>query len=286
MKKLKRAAALLLALAIVLGLSGCGGKFERKLIKGAKQMQKIENLHMDLSADIDMELTLIKKKIPMDFDVLSASDVQISPFKMSSSHESDFMGLSKEVYSYVEKSEGGYEIMSSLDGRNWVSEYVESEESESEIDFLGMLSLALKYTSSFEEKGQEQLGSYNTILFEGTVTDENLRELLELLGGREVFEKSLEGFSNVEQALYSLDESYSIPSRVWIDENSGIIIKYELDLTELGVKLFEAAMLDMLDELNYEIPKKAMKLKLSKLVLSLSLSQFDAVGEIKIPKAA
>ena len=285
MKKTKKFIVLALALAMILSLSACGS-FETSIMKGAKKMQELESLHMDMLMDVGLSVGVMGQEMPIDMKITNSADVQTTPQKMLMEVGADIMGEKQTMHLYVEQDGNTTLAASSFNGVDWVSEgtaEIDAENIAEQIDPKAGIALLAKYGSNFEKASSENVLGYDTIRYDGVITSEDLMELVDLLSvaqfagtGVEMTEEELTEIKN------TLKGPYNVPCSIWLEGKSGMIIRYDIDFTEMVGTVIETMIAQEIA--GTEAEELGMKIDVRNLKLSVSFSQFDEIGEIQRPE--
>lgn len=285
MKKTKKFIVLALALAMIVSLSACGS-FETSIMKGAKKMQELESLHMDMMMDVGLNISVMGQGMPIDLKVTNSADVQTSPQKMLMEIGADIMGEKQTMHLYVEQDGDKFLAASSYDGVDWESEETMEMEADviaEKVDPKAGIALLAKYASNFEKVSSENVLGYDTIRYDGVITSEDLMELVDLLS---VAQLAGTGVDLSEEELAQIKEAlkgpYSVPCSIWLEGKSGMIIRYDIDLTEMVGAIIEPMLAQEIA--GTEAEELGMKIDVGNMKLSISFSQFDAIDEIQRPE--
>lgn len=284
MKKLKKFIVLALALAMVLSLSACGS-FEANILKGAKKMQELESLHMDMTADVGFDAAMMGQKMPIDVRIISSADIQTSPERILMEVGADIGGETRSIYLYAEQDGDKYNAASSFNGKDWHEEdasQVEIPEVADKVDPKATIALLAKYGSNFEKVCTENVLGFETIRYDGVITSDDLMEAVDLisvaqLAGAEI-DLSEEELAEIKDALKG---PYSVPCSIWLEGKSGMIIRYDIDLTEMIGAVLEPILAE--EFAGSEAEQLGMKVEIRNVKFTTSFSQFDQIGEINRP---
>ena len=280
MKKTKKAAALLLAAACLLGLTACGS-FETKMTRAAARMAKLESCHMDMDIQLGLGISAMGQALDMDMGVTGGIDMQAEPQRMEMDMEASLLGLSQNVLCYMEKTGEEYTVFLSADGgRLWTKKTLDAGESPAQLSLADSVKLLAGCAASFQEAGTETVLGSAAARYDGEITGEELRLALEMTGAGELLSQSL----GMELDGDELSQLGSIPVSIWIDNKTGMVVRCDMDLTQPLQGLI-AAMLKELLELP-GVGSVEMQMEISRVTASVVLSQFDQVGEIEIPDGA
>lgn len=291
MKQLKRAAALLLVLALALTMTGCGS-FEQRMLRAASKMEKLESWHVDADVTVVVDVSAMGQSVPMKIDMTGSTDARREPLQTASVMRVEAMGQSTELLSYIFSGEeqGSFDSYLSNDGgATWEHAVV----SASDMADLSTISSAawpkdflVESAKSFSEVGKETVNGSQATRFDGVVDAQAVGKavldsgVLDSLGDRVPFD-----FSKVFEELRG-----SIPVSLWLDDRSGLLVCYEMDLTDVLASLWDSLIAQLLEQEDLgdvgDLSELGLDLALKQMKLRATLSDFNAVGEIVLPETA
>lgn len=278
MKKTARIIALILLAAMLLCLTGCGS-FETKMAKAAKKMAALQSVHMDLDMHMDFSMSLLGESLDLDANMESGIDMQTEPLRAKMEMGMEVMGVNMDMLMYLEQNGEEYTAYVSADnGASWERETMTAEEAKSQTgDVSENLKIFINCAKSFQEAGTEMVNGSEATRYDGEITGDSLESALELSGAKEMLGEGLGGKLSAD-AFTGLE---SIPCSVWIDNKSGMVVRYDMDMGAV----MQTLMKDMMDEVlaSQGLEGFEMEMEFREVTVSVVLSQFDAVGEIVIP---
>ena len=277
MKKIKKIAALTVAAAMLLCLTACGS-FETKVEKAVKAMSQVENLHMDMDMQIDMAFKVLGKSADMAVTVDGAMDMQIDPLTAKLDMLLSAKGLSRDLQSYVEKAGDEYKVYISADGGDdWEEKTVSADDAPSQINIVDGMQLFVDCASSFKEVGEEKIRGSAATRYDGIITGENVGAAMELTGVGDMLSQSL----GTELSEEDFSKLGSIPTSIWIDKDSGMVVRYDMDLTQVMQDVLPGILGEALG--SFGLSGLSDKLSVNGVTVSIVLSRFNKVGEVTIP---
>ena len=290
MKRFRKLACLLLALAMMLSLAACGS-FEMKMARAAQKMEKLQSYRTDIKVDLGMSMSLLGQSMPLDMTMKGTGDVNTEPERTKMELDMELLGDTVHMLSYSEKDGDSFiSYLSQDNGETWVRRSVDRGGLRGLADKkdLGML---LKLAESFEETGTETLRGSEATVYSGVIQGEDIDEAVQLSGVLESLYESM----GMDAGASDLDLSGcgSIPTTIAIDNKSGMIVRYTMDLCEvlqnLMPLLMDQAMSAMAAETGLEgldLGALGLEIKIERAFTTAELYDFDAVGPIEIPDAA
>lgn len=279
MRKVKRILAFVLLAAMLLCLSGCGS-FESQITKAAKKMDALQSFHFDMDMQLEMSVTMLGESVDMDMDMDVSADMQLQPMCAKMDMTVDMLGESTHVLSYVEQDGTEYVSYSSAnDSVFWDKETMTLDE----IAALGgdveqSMQMFIACADSFEKTGTEQVNGADATRYDGEISGESVRTAV---ASGMTFGAMGEG---LDMDLDELDDADlgSIPCSLWIDNKSRMLVRYDMDMTQVMGAVVGSLKEAMLEKEGLE--GVDMDLSIGKVTTSVVLSRFDQVDEILIPE--
>lgn len=280
MMKLKKILALMLALVLLLSLCACGS-FEGKLVTAAKRMSDLESLHADMGMEMVLSMALLGESMDMDLNVDASIDMQLEPMRMKMLMDINAMGVSQQLISYAEAEGERYAVYSSSDdGSSWEKNYVDDVAEAGQPDIAANMELFLECAESFEEVGEEQIQGSAATRYDGEFTGDQIVRAMEVSGAQEMLEDSV----STDAGMSELLAGGSIPASIWIDNKSGMIVRYEMDLIQIMQGVFASILEEQMSGLDTQ--GLTLDVELTQCLFTMELSQFEAIEEIVIPSQA
>lgn len=281
MKKTARIIALMLAAVMLLSLTGCGS-FETRMAKAAKKMAALQSVHMDMDMHMAFSMSFHGESLDLDMNMDGSIDMQTQPLRAKIEMGMALLGANLDMLMYLEQNGGEYTAYISADkGASWESESMTAEEAAAQTgDLTENLKIFIDCAKSFQEAGQETVNGAEATRYDGELTGESLESALELSGAKEMLGEGL-GAKLPADAFTGLE---SIPCSVWIDNKSGMVVRYDMDMGAV----MQSLMKDMMDQVlaSQGLEGLGVEMEFREVTVSVILSQFDAVGEIVIPDSA
>ena len=291
MKQLKKILVIVLALAMVLSLSACGA-FETKMAKAAQKMSKVESLRMDMDMDMDMSISVMGESLGIDANVEAEMDVLTKPVKIAGSMAMDMMDEEIEFLFYVEQTDDGYTLYLSPDnGESWVRRDVEGVEAPevSKTEQLGMLA---KLAETFEEQGTEEIRGSAATVYKGVISGADISAAITESGALEQMEE-LQESTEIDLSGLDFSDLSDIPTTIAIDNKSGMISRYTMDMTDILQDFMDSIMNVVLAQVAKESGMEGVDLaalgltvEIDKVEATVDLFDYDAVKTVEIPQDA
>ena len=290
MKKIKKTLAILLVLAMALSLAACGS-FETKMARAARKMEKLQSYRMDMNLDMGFTMSLLGQSMDLDMGMQGQADVLTDPMKMKMDMSLSVLDEEVQMLNYTEKDGEHFVTYVSPDGGDtWAKKSVDAGEVP-EFSVLDNFGLLFKLAGTFEKGDTVTVRGSEATVYSGTVQGEDIKALVSSTGVLDSLQEQLE--VNLEDAAQALDDLGSVPVSIAIDNKSGMITRYTMDLTEVMQKLMplvmDQAMASMAQEAGLEgldLSKLGLTLDVDRVSAVVELYDFDAVASFEIPQEA
>lgn len=192
----------------------------------------------------------------------------------------DMLGESTHVLSYVEQDGTDYVSYSSTnDSVFWDKETMTLDEFAAlGGDVEQSMQMFIACADSFEKTGTEQVNGADATRYDGEISGESVRTAV---ASGMTFGAMSEGLDLDMEELDDADLG-SIPCSLWIDNKSRMLVRYDMDMTQVMGAVVGSLKEAMLEKEGLE--GADMDLSIGKVTTSVVLSRFDQVGEIQIPE--
>lgn len=288
MKTCRRLLALTLVLALALSLTGCGS-FTSRMTRAARKMSKLQSYSMDLNMDMAMKMSVLGQDMDMDMLVTGVTDVNTEPSRTRSKLTLGMLGEEMTVLSYSEKTDSGLvSYSSSDDGKSWSKRPLDSE-GQAQTTGRNSFTDLLKLAAGFEKTGSETVRGSEATVYAGVLRAEDMENVMQM---SDLLKQVLTAM-NLPADSVDMKELGSVPVTVALDDKSGMVVKYTMDLTELMGKLMPGMVDALLNEAaaqsglgGMDLSKLGFKVTTGRVFAETELYNFDAVGTIEIPAEA
>lgn len=276
MKKAKRILVFAILAAMLLSLCGCG-MFRTHVAKAAIKMSKLESLHADIEIQIGMGISVLGQDVNADATVTGGADIQRDPERVYVNMNAEVAGFEQNLLFYGVGRDDGFDVYSSVDsGDSWTKGSVENDDSSksSKADGKSLFLLLSDSAASFKEYGKEKVNGSDAIRYNGKITSDELRQALELANAKQALEESLD----VELDDDVFEDLGDVPVSIWIDVKSGMIVRVEMDMSDVMQGLVPVLADKAMEKADIGI---GVNTKVYDVTLSVTLSEFDAVQVTK-----
>ena len=276
MKKTKRILVFAILAAMLLSLCGCG-MFRTRVAKAAIKMSKLESLHADVEMQIGMGISVLGQDVNADATVTGGADIQRDPERVYVNMNAEVAGFEQNMLLYAVGRDGGADVYSSADsGESWTKDSIENDDSSksSKADGKSLFLLLSDSAASFKEYGKEKVNGSDAIRYNGKITSDELKQALELADVKQSLEESLD----VELDDDVFEDLGDVPVSIWIDVKSGMIVRVEMDMSDVMQGLVPVLVDKAMEKTDVGI---GVNTKVYDATVSITLSEFDAVQVTK-----
>ena len=277
----KRGAAAVLALVLALGLTACGGKdggagdAASAMLSARESMQKVSSMSYIYS----MEMSMKADGETVEMTVDGTADMTMDPVAAKMTMNMNMLGMSLtgiELYMVQEGSQtvtytgmdlfgGGSKTWTKTTGGDG-STGVSMEQYNAKDSF----DLYLKNGANFKAMGTETVQGAPATRYEGVIAKDMLKDTLEKSGSMEQLDSMVD--ANIDDVLKKVGD-ISVP--MWLDNETGLPVKYVIDMTNFLVSMMELAA---------ENAGESADVSADKFVVSMEVTKYNGVGEIKVPQ--
>ncbi|MBC8529109.1 hypothetical protein H8699_06680 [Christensenellaceae bacterium NSJ-44] len=280
MRHIRKAAALLLVLALAIGFGGCAQNMTpaQKIVQAQINLSKVKS--MTATMDMKMDFSIVQQQIAMaiQYDMTVFSD----PTRVKADMMMDGGTLlgQQEATLYMEQQDGKA-ITYTLLADKWTrtEEAIGAEGSKADtFDLQSAFKLYSQCAESFKETGEEQIGGRAAIRLEGALTGEALEEAVTASG---VLNSISEGGNIGKEDVATLYQAISdLPITIWLDKEKLLPVRYEMDMTDIMTGIMENAMSGSPEMAAY------MDFKANTCSVVVELGDFDSAPDFDIPAEA
>ena len=259
---------------------------EAEVREAFARMKDLKSVRIDMNAQVEISVEIsmdgMSIKMPIHMKVRYLSDNQKDPAMSRGNLELnvDMSALGEESMStllYTDASGESVVTYTSVDnGETWT---VNTEEASLDEPFQNLD--VLQYAENIEKVGPKEIDGRPVTMYTGRLTGEYMQAAFSAAGMEELM--SLFSDSDQEQEN-GLDPGKDILLTIYVDDESGYLVFYNMDMTETFKDVLIAELLDTMDfpmEEGFEI-----NIDVSAVKAEASLSQFDSIEPIIIPENA
>ena len=264
---------------------------EVKINDAFARMKDLESFRIDVNVQIDMNVEIsmdgTSLKMPMHINAKYLTDKQKEPLMTRGTMEMsvDLGAFGKENMNtliYTDSSGKSTVTYTSFDdGETWTadSETAPVDEPYKTFD-------VLQYSEKFEKVGHDEMDGRPVTVYTSQLTGQYMQDALNAAGMDEL----MSFFTDPDQEQEDSDQEQEnvlkedIILTIYIDDESGYLVFYSMDMTDLFRELITALLLESMD-----LPEEEgveVKVEVSVAKGETALSQFDSIEPIVIPAAA
>lgn len=276
MKKAKRILVFAILAAMLLSLCGCG-MFRTHVAKAAIKMSKLDSLHADVDMQIGMGISLLGQDVNADAAITGGADIQRDPERVYVNLMAEVAGFEQNLLFYGVGRDDGFDVYSSADsGESWTKDSIENDDSSksSKADGKSVFLLLSDSAASFKEYGKEKVNGSDAIRYNGKITSDELKQALELADVKQSLEESLD--VDLDDDVF--EDLGDVPVSIWIDVKSGMIVRVEMDMSDVMQGLVPVLVDKAMEKADVGI---GVNTKVYDATVSITLSEFDAVQVTK-----
>ena len=290
MKTIKKGLALLLALMMMLSLTACDNL---QALKTVRKIQKLESYHADCSVDMNMGMGMLGQSLMnLEFHIGADADVNRDPLLGEGTFQAELMDETREGQFYFAKEDDTLTLYLSTDGgETWKATPIDLSDSSPDTGFgLSKESLEwmLKAANTFEEAGEEEINGYTATVYEGFISGEELKAKMDEADALGAVASGME----LNPDELQLEEVGDIPVTVALDKESGLPVRFTVDLSALMDSMLPL-FLQVVTKASAESGEDAgeilgllsfMEVSFDEFLITVHLSDFDEAPEISIPE--
>lgn len=280
MKWSKRLFATAAAAVLVFSAAGCGGEsgsgnnadVEALVAKAQETMSNVNSMKSVMTMDMGMAMDEESLEITTEATILATME----PMKMQMDISAK---LGDEVVQEMQMfaAEDDDQVITYMNvGDAWYAMPVDTGELD-QYNAEENMNLYLENITSMSAEGEEEINGAKATKVVGVIAGDAMEEAIESSGALNSM-ASL-GISEEEvEAMYA--DLGDLPIILWIDAD-GYVVKYEMDMSEMMQTIMDKAMSIVAEEGDEDA-----SVQITKMMVSMVCSDFDAVGDIEIPAEA
>lgn len=276
-KMLTKTLAGAVVLALSLALCACGGSSspEDALTRAQAAFADVKSMHYT----IDMDMGFSADGESMEMNTTAEADCIVDPIMMDMDMTMDMMGLfDMDLKMYVVQDGSSYTMYTGMDNgdgtMSWSKDTLDDLGDIAQYNGKASMDIYLENGSNFKEIGAEDVDGVSAVRYDGIISQDSLKSVMDTSGVLEQYESlGLEGMEDL------LDEMGDLPVSIWLDPDSDLPVKYEMDMTQM--------MQNMMNKLLAEEEETAdIGFTVDKCVISMVCSDYNTVSNIEIPEEA
>lgn len=248
------------------------------------KLADVKSLHTDMKMNMDMEVTVSiagwAQTIPMDINISLGMDAIREPQTVRMELSLTAPGEEENILAYAVRDGEDTVVYASDDGGLTWQKQTNPEDGQMIQSPEGSMELLSGAMADIRLVGTTEVNGASVAVYSGKVPGKFLGEILSSTGAGEEMAGSLGDGISAED----LEKLSDMDVTVMIDEESGLPVRYSIDMTAAMRDLMEAMLLKNMEASSLE--EAGVALDVSAVTMDLSLSQFDSIDSIEIPEAA
>jgi hypothetical protein len=258
--------------------------FETRIARADKAMQDVKSFQMDMGMDMRMSLAILGESADIDMHITMQGDTENNPLKSAIEMEMDVnaagQSQNQKILTYILQDGSQYVTYSSSDeGKTWQKEIKDSPEGLQQNPEENM-EMFMACADSFQESGKETIGGVSAIVYKGELQGDFVQQAMESSGALDSVGELLGGDASAE-LFKDLDP---IPVTVAFDEQSGVMVYYEMDMTSAMSTMMQRMMESLLQTYGMDKESAGLEINATQVKISVTLSRFDQVT-VTIPES-
>lgn len=269
MKKNVRFSSLLVALALIVSLTACGGESD-PLAAAMKNMSEAESMDVTMVMEMDMEAggETLESVTTMETTVFT------EPMRMKINMNLNFGGLGTvDMESYAVEGGDGEITMYYHDSESqtWLTQTAAKEDMD-QFDLGGSLETYMDSASGLTQVRKETVDGVSAWRYTGVITGKKMQEVMQSSGAM----SAMTGLDleDEEELAELLDVMEYIPVTLWISEEENYPVRYEMDMTDVMSGLMQSYASEGIGD----------PVSISKMTLTMTCANLNSAAEFTIPE--
>lgn len=279
MKKMTKWMALGLILMMMISLVGCGGdnggsSTEDVMKTAQEELAKVKSMNYDMS----MIMNMSTNGQTVESNTTGKIAYNADPLAMEMTMNMDMAGQKVNMVMYaVQEGSDLVMYMSPDNGTSWAKQTMADASELEQYNAQESMAIYLENIDSFKENGTEQINGSDAVRYDGVISNDALNEVMEASGAA----SQLTQYNiTEEQAADMYKDLGDLPISIWIDKESSLPVKYEMDMTTMMQTIMNK-LVETLGE-----AAAGAEITIDKMFISMTLYDFNNVNEITLPEAA
>lgn len=279
MKKMTKWMALGLILMMMISLAGCGGdnggsSTEDVMKTAQEELAKVKSMNYDMS----MIMNMSTNGQTVESNTTGKIAYNADPLAMEMTMNMDMAGQKVNMVMYaVQEGSDLVMYMSPDNGTSWAKQTMADASELEQYNAQESMAIYLENIDSFKENGTEQINGSDAARYDGVISNDALNEVMEASGAASQLTQY--GITE-EQAADMYKDLGDLPISIWIDKESSLPVKYEMDMTTMMQTIMNKVV-ETLGE-----AAAGAEITIDKMFISMTLYDFNNVNEITLPEAA
>ena len=275
----KKSAAIAMSAVMALSLAACASSKpatpEEVLQAASEKVSAAKSMTCETTTQMKMSAGGQSIQMTMTGEL----ETNMDPVAMHMDMTTDMGAMgSMNVKMYMKEENGAYSLYTGMDDGSgnitWTAQTMENVDQLKQYDTQATMELYLSTGSSFQEAGTETVEGKEAVRYDGVITNDSFNELFESTG-------ILDQFSslgvNEETAKSMLTDLGDLPLSIWVEKDSGLPVKYDMDMTAMMQSIMTKAM---------EAAGSTETITIETVHMTMLVHGIDNVESIEIPQEA
>ena len=232
-----------------------------------------------MSSEVIMDMKMASAGQTIQMTMTGAVEAIEEPMAMHMDMTMDMGAMgSMKMQMYMTEEEGAYQLYVGTDdgsgATTWAAQSVPDADQMKQYDTQANMELYLKSGSNFQENGTETIEGKETVRYDGVITNECFNEVFTSTG-------VLDQFSSLgvdaETAQSMLTDLGDLPISVWVEKESNLPVKYEMDMTAIMQSIMTKTM---------EAADSTETITVESVYMTMLIHGIDNVESIEVPQEA
>lgn len=276
---IKKGAAVALSAVMAVSLAACASSkpaTPEEVIQAA-QTKLAEAKSLSYEMDSTMGISASGQSIQMK--MTGTIDSITEPMAMQIDMTMD-MGAygSMNTKMYVKEEDGVYTVYAGTDDGSgnitWSAQAMTDVQQLEQYNAQDSMDLYLNSAANFQENGTETINGKEAVRYDGVIGNDSLNEVITSTGVMDQFSGLGLDSATIESMLTDIGD---LPVSIWIDQDSGVPVKYDMDMTEMMQTMMTKAM---------ESAGSTDVITVDTVLFSMIIRSIDSIESIEIPQEA
>ncbi len=267
-----------IVLTLALTLAACDSASvtpEEAMNKAQEAMNDVSSMHYTMDMDVGMSAD------DESFEIKSTAEADciVDPMTLGMDMHMSMAGLLDiDMKMYMVQDGADYTVYTGMDDGDgnitWTQDTMEDLDALAQYDAQKNMEIYLENGTNFTEAGTEEINGVSATRYDGVITGDSIQAVIESSGVLDQLASlGLDGLEDMYQDLGDL------PVSIWIDPDTSLPVKYEMDMT--------AMMQGMMDKLMTSMDEASdVGLTIDKCAVVLVYSDYNGIDVIDIPQEA
>lgn len=282
---MKRFLGVFLVLAVLISVAACGGKrltTEELITQSMQNSSQATNVEAAMDMVMDLEVMGTRTSITTKATMTSFTQ----PMRMKMDMEMNMFGQNIPVAMYMEEQGDAFVVYTGTQG-SWMKQTLSMEEYKntlSQYDTQASLNLYVNSAKNFSSLGEETLDGKKVEKIQGVIPKEELNKvMLESGAMSQALQQSGGDLDEETQALLTavFSELDDLPMTIWVDVESVLPVRYEMDMTPIMTKIFDSII-----SASGEAGADAGMLTVHAYTVAMDFKNYNGAAEYTLPDEA